>query len=807
MRQLKVSTGASVHAAPEVVSMTWDELLTNLNDYQVSDETLAEYLAWPKDRQLKKKDVGWFAGAAFEGRRSNATARSFDLISLDIEGGGEETWAALAAIDPMLSGDGFEHFIGSTRKHSAQAPRLRVVIPLSREATPDEAEALRRAIASRIGMGLVDPTCLRTAQVSFWPSRCADGAQVTERVEGPWLDVDAALRRYYPSGWEDASAWPRHGSESEEQHARAMKHAGDPSTKPGLVGHFCALWDVPRAAAEFLPGVYEIADDGERATFTGGTSANGAVIYDGGAFIYSHHATDPCGGKLCNAWDMVRLHRFGHLDAKAKGDTPVNRLPSQGAMQELAGSLEQVRARVALGGGSGAPMSAAQEFADEARVEAVTRLAGRLEVTKSGDVRASHDNVVQILREHPALAGAIGINRNSGLTVWRRFAPWHDRFRRQQRIHESEGLCYSDHDDILLRAFIRTEFPGLELVPLQVIREAVMLVANEGTFHPIREYLEHLPAWDGVQRVGTMLRDYAGAEDTPYVRGVSRVMMVASVARIMDPGCKYESMPVLIGAQGVGKSRLAAALAGNRAWFVDSLPPVDSKDAVELIRGAWWVEVAELANMNRAEVEHVKAFLSRQVDKARLAYERSAQEFPRQCVMLGTTNDEAPLRDQTGNRRFWPVVVGQMDPEAVALVRDQLYAEALALWRSGSRLYLEGEEAQGASEAQAAAMPQDAVGEVIDAWLDGHAKSRRAPSEGGWDDDETGARRRDVVCIRQIAVEALGHSETGTDWPSWLQLAIRRHMQARGDFEGSRVAARVPGYGVAKAYRRRGPGV
>jgi predicted P-loop ATPase len=201
-------------------------------------------------------------------------------------------------------------------------------------------------------------------------------------------------------------------------------------------------------------------------------------------------------------------------------------------------------------------------------------------------------------------------------------------------------------------------------------------LARRDPFHPVRDYLDGLK-WDGVKRIDTWLTTYGKAKDTPYVRAVGALMLIAAVRRVRRPGCKFDEMPVFESPQGTDKSSMLATLAVNPDWFSDDLPlGADSKKMIEHLRGRWIVEAAELNGMRRADVEHLKSFLSRQVDRARMSYDRMITEEPRQCIPVGTTNHEQYLKDLTGNRRYWPVKVEAFDLPALQRDRDQLWAEA-----------------------------------------------------------------------------------------------------------------------------------
>jgi putative DNA primase/helicase len=217
-------------------------------------------------------------------------------------------------------------------------------------------------------------------------------------------------------------------------------------------------------------------------------------------------------------------------------------------------------------------------------------------------------------------------------------------------------------------------------------------IARHNSYHPVRDYLESLPDWDGKPRINSWLLDYCGVESidsspNQYAMEVGEKFLISAVARILDPGCKVDHMLVLEGPQGIGKSTAVRILAGE--WFTDQLAELGSKDASMQLRGAWIIELSELGTLGRAETAREKAFISQQMERYRLPYGHRVVHMPRQCVFIGTTNADTWLKDETGGRRFWPVQCGQIDLSALQRDRDQLWAEALARYRDGVKWWLE----------------------------------------------------------------------------------------------------------------------
>ena len=646
-----------------------------------STETMAEYLALPKGQQDERKDVGGFVGGLLRDEKRKAGAVvSRDLITLDLDhipaGGTQEVLRRLVGL-------GCGYGVYSTRKHMAQAPRLRVVLPLDHSATAEQSEAIARKLAQIIGMELCDASTFEPSRLMYWPSCCSDGEYVFQAEDKPMLSVDGVLGMY--PNWQDVSTWPQVPGRELAPHA--AKRQGDPTEKPGVVGAFCRIYDVPGAMAVFLPGEYEPVDAGEgRYTYTGGSTAGGAVLYEGGKFLFSHHATDPAGGRLCNAFDLVRLHRFGDLDDDAKADTPVNRMPSFEAMKALALEDKQVAGLLL----EERWRSAAEEFGQVGQGADDGEWRGLLRINGQGMPEKSMKNLLIILKHEPRLKGKLRLNLFSGQVDVDGQLPWE---------RPSGAKAWGDEDIAQLRIFLE---PLCGKFAKTDVLDAVAACASDQAYHPIKDYLAGL-CWDKVPRLDALFVDYLGAANTPYVRAVTRKAFVAAVARVFRPGIKYDTMPVLVGAQGRHKSTILAKMGGE--YFSDSLRTFGDKDAMETIQGTWINEVAEMSAMHNSDINAAKAFLTKERDYYRAAYGHYTAVRPRQCVFFGTTNSKECLVDTSGGRRFWPVdidvlprsknVFSELEAE-----RDQLWAEAVAYFHQGEPLHLPKELEELARAAQ-----------------------------------------------------------------------------------------------------------
>lgn len=668
--------------------ISWADLCARCGSTIRTTETVEEYRKLKKGQQDGIKDVGGFVGGHLrEGRRKNGMVLCRSLLTLDMDYGTPDIW------DEITLFHDFKCCVYSTHKHTPEHPRLRLLIPLKREISEEEYPAVARMVAKEIGIDLFDDTTYEASRLMYWPSTSANGAFFYQVQDGAELDPDEYLSRY--DDWCDASTWPVSSRQSEVvQHSIAQQ--ADPLAKPGVVGAFCRAYTVEEAIDTFLSDVYAPSTMNGRYDYIPADSSAGVIVYDG-KFAYSHHATDPVCGRLLNAFDLVRLHRFRDLDDKCAPDTAPNKLPSFQAMSDFALKDEKVKAVFA----EERKAQANEEFSDEDWQKA-------LELDKAGKVKNTLQNLTVILMKDPLLKPLVFNQLLDGMEI-KGDVPWR---------HPSK--FWRDADDAQLISYVDSHYGTFSARNYDI---AVAKVTDDRSYHPIREFIENLPEWDKVPRVDTLLIDYLGADDNEYVRAVTRKTLCAAIKRVLYPGCKFDSMLVLNGPQGVGKSTLIAKLAGE--WFSDSLNLGDTKDktAAEKLQGYWILEIGELAGLKKAEVETLRSFLSRQNDIYRAAFGKRATPHLRQCVFFGTTNAESGyLRDTTGNRRFWPVKTPgtgikhswDLTPELIC----QIWAETLVYVKQGEKLYLSAELEALSKAEQREAMESDEREGLVRLYLD-----------------------------------------------------------------------------------------
>src|SRR5690625_749948 len=724
--------------------LLWSDLAKRLSETTRTSETFEEYRKSPKSVQDNIKDVGGFVGGTLSGGRRRADAVAWrQILTLDADYVKGDFWASVEMM--------FDHacLIYSTHSHTPKNPRIRLVIPLARPITADEYQAVSRRVAADLGIDFFDDTTYEAHRLMYWPSTSKDAEFIFEIQDAEWLDPDEVLARY--EDWTDPSYWPE-SSRVQQSRERLADRQGDPWEKPGMVGAFCRTYSIDVAIKTFLSDIYEPAQDG-RYTYKPGSTSGGLVLYQDGKFAYSHHGTDPVGGQLVNSFDLVRIHKFGVRDEEAKEGTPINRMPSYLAMQEFAAKDDNVKKQLGLE----RLEEASSDFDVVDIKEEDNEWLKELERHhRSGMILSTRNNALIVLENDPNLKGKIAFNEFTHRPYILEDLPWEN---------AGAGNSWSDDDESALFHYLESVYgidsPGK-------VRDALGVIMKRHRHHPVREFLDSLD-WDGIDRLETLLIDYLGAEDSEYVRAVTRKTFTACVKRIYQPGCKFDYMLTLIGPQGVGKSYILNKLGGE--WFSDSLTNVQGKEAYEQLQGVWLIEMGELTATRKADNEAIKHFLTKRIDSFRVAYGRHTSDFPRQCIFIGTTNDKTFLKDRTGNRRFWPVEVMQQEPTLSIwkhLNKEeirQIWAEAKHYYLDDEKLYLTGELEDEAKKIQEEHREEMPMAGLVQEYLE-------KPLPLDWNDWDLGRRRmylydefnsyegvtteRDRVCALEIWVEVYG---------------------------------------------------
>ena len=763
------------------IEKTWMELKDRNRVPVRTTETAAEYPRLSREEKDKLKDQGGFVGGWLkEGIRKNGNVISRCVGALDADS--IPTGIAFPALVRNALA-GVEWFLYSTHRHTSVSPRFRLVILFDREVSEDEYPALMRQVAYDIGMDFFDDTTYQANRMMYWASCPSDGEFVFEESQGGSLHVDGYLSRY--ADWKDTFQWPVSSRESEVLR-KSVESQQDPLNKDGLVGAFCRTYFPIQTAMEtFLSDIYAPTAVEGRWDYIPSESTAGVVIYDD-RFVYSHHATDPAGWRLLNAFDLVRIHKFGNDDTKK----------SFGEMCEFALQQDAVRVRI----DQEKHEEAEHDFAGYVSEDWKKQLRYK---PKSSVLESTTWNLLLILNNDPDYAN-FAYNEMAGRVQVTGKVPWE---------RPAGNLFWRDADTAQLKVRLDNHYT---VFSDRVLEACFTKTAEDRHFHPVREYLDSLPEWDGIPRVDTLLCRCLLAEDTSYVRAVTRKFLCAAVARIYVPGTKFDCVPVLDGAQGIGKSSVFRELAGQEYYSETlSLTDMDDKAGAEKLQGVWIAEIGELAGMKKMDIEKVKAFLSASDDKYRPSYGKTVESHPRQSVIIATVNGERGyLRDVTGNRRFWIVKCKQEEctkrfsftPEE----RDQIWAEAKRYWEYGERLYLDGDLLKVAEEAQRDAMEADDRLGMVEEYLNtllpenwdqmdlyerrNYLADKKDPAK------QKGIASRTIVCNVEIWAECFGRNPSEMK-PADSYAIASLMLQVGGWHKVTRLNTR-PIYGRQRIYER-----
>lgn len=774
--------------------MLWSVLLARLKKSIETHETHAEYMKMTKDKQDAIKDIGGFVGGHLkEGHRRNGSVEARQIVTLDADFLEKDQ----SLVDLVLEAEGLNvaFAVYSTHKNSPEKPRQRLIIPMSRMVSADEYEAIARKVADKVGIEIFDDTTFQPTRLMYWPSHSIDSQPYFYSYDAEFLDPDEVLSEY--PDWSDTSYWPM-SSRVDEIRKREVDKAGDPLEKPGVIGAFNKCYGIAEAIETFLPDIYTPTAKEDRYTYAAGSTAAGLVVYEGGLFAYSNHSTDPAGGKLCNAFDLVRIHKFGHLDEDADPAKGITKMPSYKAMMDFAASDENVKIALAEARASDAVSDFAAELEETEKDDKDWRT--KLEIKKDGSIVPNARNALIILMYDSHLQSIRLNTMTSMIEAEVDSLPW-----------KRDFIFWQNSDTEQLYMWIanvhNVQFPK------ELFQMALTSVANKRRFHPIEDYLQELPEWDGRERMERLLVDYLGADDTVFNREAIRKVLLAAIARIYHPGIKFDYMLVLNGPQGIGKSTFFGRL--FKGFLSDSLTMLDMRDKTgsEKLQGYWALEVAEMAGMRKADIECVKSFISRQEDIYRPAYGRVVERHPRRCVIVGSTNSITGfLRDISGNRRFWPVKCsgGKLKPWNLTDEElDQIWAEAMAAYNSGESLLLSKEAEELAAEEQREAIEEDPrMAQVIEYlekplpanWDKLDLDTRRMFLEGDTDYDPESLVERETVSNMEIWVECFG--KKAADMERKDSDALTALMMKVDGWEKSGRKKRLPLYGQQRFYER-----
>lgn len=761
--------------------LTWNEFISKLNIPVITGETVKEFDRLDRPAKASLKDVGGFMAGELSGsRRLKNAVLSRSMITLDVDYGDDLFPMEFESIFPNTAA-----VIYGTRSDRPASRRFRLVVPLESDLNPTAYEAAARKMAERLGIELFDPTTFQPERMMYWQSLSKDQEKAFTVLDGEPINGDTLLAMYGNGDeWKDIRNWAFHKDSEKEMRAVVKKAlAQNPTEKTGLVGAFCRAYTIPAVIDRYLSDVYEEAGDG-RFTYKLGTSAAGLIVFDD-VLCISFHSTDPANdGHMYNAYDLVRVHKFGHL-SKEDSTKEMNRL--------VCADKACVRDLVAP------DISDFEDYTDEVKADDVEDAAELVwDLDGKGNKIATIRNFFNAFKSDRLLNGLLGYDDFRDTIVYLR-SPWFSKELRKgdllddgalslirKRIEDAHGLYHKDK-----------------------LIDALEAVSKENAFHPIKDYLNGL-TWDGVPRVDTLLVDFMGASDSAYVREATRKMLVAAVARIFEPGTKFDTALVMYSGQGAGKSTLIQKLA--KGWFNDSLTDLSGNKAYESIQYSWIVELAELSAMRRSDVESTKNFISKREDTYRAAYARRVKTHKRQCVFFGSTNDNEFLKDATGNRRFFPVTVSKnpntykiFEPDFDSYV-DAVWAEAVEMYMNGESLILSDAAESEAEDNREEFTEKSPLIGIVEDYLNtlfpSDYEERQLPQRRDFLSGylgEIGTEQKDEVCLLQIWCEALGKDKS--DFNSMRARELSNVMRMLPEWERGK-QKRFKIYGAQAFYRR-----
>lgn len=697
--------------------------------------------------------------------RSKTAIQSRSALTLDVDYPGADFREKVAALEVA-------HIIHTTFSSTEEEPRYRLIVPTSRELTPDEYHTAAAALMQQLGEEQFDRGSVQPERYMFLPSERRKGMFWYSVAAGPLANAEKLLEGFQA----DLSTLPL---------PRPNRTKRDPFAIEGTIGAFNRAYSDIALAIEDYNLPYEDAG-AERWQLVGSSAAAGMGIVAPG-LVFSHHANDPAYGQTCSAFDLVRLHLFHIMDENSKPGTPINKLPSTLAMLDLAS--RDVRVVTELVG-----LDFDQDMND---IAVATTGDWRLGLRRNSRTGKPTDDIVNwdlISNNDPSFTGlyfnelSLAIETSTDLP-WRKLTAGRETFTSGDR--SSLALYIERTYDIRpARSYLD------DLVNDRALNHRI---------NPVLEYLKGLK-WDGVSRIETCL---PGVTPTPFTRMAARKSLVAAVARMYQPGVKWDHMLVLYGPEGMGKSRWIDLM--SRGYSVN-LGRISDKDTLIAMQRAWIMTADEGHSLRKADFDAQKEFLTRTSDVFRMPYEREAQVHKRHMVIWGTTNDEVFLRRQEGNRRFLIVRCQQKANEETLLPEyiDQVWAEAVHLYHRGEQLWLAEEEDQMAAGEREDFTEEDALTGIIQEYVN-------TPVPDDWDNtspldrqmwfmnsrdelEAQGTRRIDEVCSVQIWVEAMGR-RYGDHKRSDL-LDINNALKQLPGWSALPGRRRSPGYGPQLIFRR-----
>jgi putative DNA primase/helicase len=621
----------------------WQQIVDRLKRVEYSEHTSSQYKAMTKSQRVEVKDVGFFIGGLVQKRK--VVYRQ--ILSMDIDEVNDDLMLSLRA---WL--DGKTYILHTTHSSTSEEPRYRVIVPLNRIVQADEHGALMHILHDHFKLPL-DIATLDFNRIMFLPSVPKDVKYIFETKIGEPLDVDETLGTI--ENWRDLSGIKP-----------GKMRVQNPLQKEGIIGAFCAKISIREAIETYLTDVWRKERDGSYTLIGASTTSGGKIFED--TFLVSFHSTDPFLGKSHNAYDAVRLYKFG--EGKI----------GEAAMAQLCDTLD-------IRPDSGKTHNLTLASMEDEEAKAI--LKERLETDKNGNLNKSLKNAETILRYDPEISGVFGFDLFSEMPVLKRIPYWRTNVDIRTASEDCKNVqTYEGMEDVD-ESYLRLHFEEKYNFDARAnLTDALNIIAHKNSFHPVREYLEHLE-WDGIERLSRIFIDCFGVADSQYSREVGLKFFVGAVRRVFIPASKMDYIPVLVSEEGLGKSKFIRRMA--KLWGSDTFYTFNgSKEAYEQLRGVWIMEIPELNGIQNRSTNSRKAFVTKGEDRYRSAYLKYTKTYKRQCVFIASSNDVIFLDDPAEDgRRWWglmcnpnQVKVNIHDETFLDLV-DAYWAEAVHNYRMG----------------------------------------------------------------------------------------------------------------------------
>jgi predicted P-loop ATPase len=724
-----------------------EDFIERLSNCIKTSETMEEYKNMTKEERGHAKDVGGYIPALFKKdsdgniRAQKSLVITKSIIVLDLDDVKDDYNTFVKSLKEILPNT--ELVIHETHSSTYEKLRLRVVIFISRDVTPEEYEDIVELLSDRIGMydettPQVDPCSKEAARKMFYPSAPKDKMYMFLHLDGAPLDVDEILR----------VTEERKEKERKEQEERTKRTPDNQSffdkkePKVSLIDLFNDRHNI-RDLVENRPDIYKQGSRADRFTYVPGSASDGLwITKDNHAF--SHDSTDPCNtGYALNCFDFYRITEYGHLDGGGVYPNPADAPSFKEVIKEIVND----------------PSYGLEDFSKKPKKneeKSGSDWESMLQMTEKGKVEDIPYNYYIALKYDPDFYGG----------------PRYDFFKEEYMVNFDINGNYVEEPQLLTDGHISFIFKKISnnyriKTKMLYVTEAISSVGNENNMDIACEYFDSL-TWDGKPRLDEILIKCLGVEDSDYSRLLTKKQFVAVVARQYEPGKKKDEALILSGKQGIGKSSFLSLMCPKEDWFCDRMDNLENKDAVMNIDGKIIGEFAELSSLSKAAIESVRAFLSAQKDTIRKPYARKSKDYERRIVFFGTTNDTEVLNDPAGNRRFWVLECGDCGmtfeerDNWIKENRDQIWAEAVYYYKHDYSIYLTAEEKKLVNERNEKFVYIDErIGiiqkfmdmEFPDDWYkwDTYQQREYFNASSGWS-----GMKKSEFCVSEIAEIALG---------------------------------------------------